>query len=111
MSISLEALEERWRGWEAGHGKRGWAPAEGAEREAIPFGWIQWKGTDVCMDVHCACGAFLHIDASFAYYIRCPHCDQLYRCGEFVQLVPVEALPPGVTAVVEPYPDEDVEDE
>jgi len=28
--------------------------------EGRPHGWVQWKGTDVCMDVHCACG---HIDA------------------------------------------------
>lgn len=21
-----------------------------------PNGWIQWKGTDVCMDVYCSCG-------------------------------------------------------
>ena len=24
-----------------------------------PHGWIQWKGTGVCMDVHCKCGVCL----------------------------------------------------
>jgi hypothetical protein len=32
----------------------------------LPHGWIQWKGTNVCMDVYCACGHHSHIDAKFA---------------------------------------------
>jgi hypothetical protein len=32
-------------------------------------GWIQWKGTDVCMDIHCECGTLSHIDGEFAYII------------------------------------------
>lgn len=38
-----------------------------------PHGWIQWKGTSVCMDVHCACGAHGHVDADFAYTLKCKH--------------------------------------
>lgn len=44
-----------------------------------PRGWIQWKGTDVCMDVHCSCGADLHIDGYFAYFVGCPECRRVYR--------------------------------
>lgn len=40
-------------------------------------GWIQWKGTDVCMDVHCKCGEHSHLDAEFAYYIKCPKCGSI----------------------------------
>lgn len=52
-----------------------------------PFGVIQWKGTTVCMDVHCACGAHLHADAEFMYYVECPHCRRLYALGFKVNLV------------------------
>jgi hypothetical protein len=54
-----------------------------------PRGWIQWKGTQVCMDVHCVCGEHTHIDAEFAYYVRCGSCRQIYRMGGDVRLVPV----------------------
>ena len=50
-------------------------------------GWIQWKGTSVCMDVHCVCGAHMHVDAEFAYYLRCPHCQRVYGVGAYVRLV------------------------
>lgn len=26
-----------------------------------PHGWIQWKGTNVCLDYHCVCGFFLFL--------------------------------------------------
>ncbi len=29
-------------------------------------GWLQWKGTDACMDIHCKCGTLSHIDADFS---------------------------------------------
>lgn len=35
-----------------------------------PHGWIQWKGTDVCMDFHCECGEANHYDGYFAYQIN-----------------------------------------
>ena len=50
-----------------------------AGSEAETF--IQWKGTDVCMDLHCPCGADGHVDASFAYFVRCPDCDTVYELG------------------------------
>lgn len=43
-----------------------------------PHAWIQWKGTRVCMDVHCACGHHGHVDAEFAYYVRCTACGRTY---------------------------------
>lgn len=44
-----------------------------------PSAYIQWKGTDVCMDFHCECGAGCHFDGDFAYYVKCPHCDQVWE--------------------------------
>lgn len=44
-----------------------------------PSAYIQWKGTDVCMDFHCKCGAFCHYDGDFAYIVKCPHCGTLWE--------------------------------
>jgi hypothetical protein len=52
--------------------------------------FIQWKGTVVCMDVHCPCGHHGHIDAGFAYYYQCPKCEQIYKCGDTIELSPVD---------------------
>ena len=50
---------------------------------------IQWKGTDVCMDVHCPCGEHSHLDAEFAYFVRCPKCAVSYKVGDTVTLTPL----------------------
>ena len=56
-----------------------------------PAGWIQWKGTDVCIDIHCKCGAHLHFDGEFMYYIECSECGTLYAAGQWIPLI---ELPP-----------------
>lgn len=43
--------------------------------------FIQWKGTEVCMDVTCPCGHHGHIDASFAYSLECPACGRFFDVG------------------------------
>ena len=58
-----------------------------------PHGWIQWKGTDVCMDVHCACGEHTHIDSSFTYHIKCGKCGQVYECDGHIKLHPMPFEP------------------
>jgi hypothetical protein len=57
-----------------------------ADRLDGPHGWIQWKGTEVCMDVHCECGHHGHIDGAFAYFYRCPSCDRIWAVGASVRL-------------------------
>ena len=57
-----------------------------------PHGWIQWKGTDVCMDVHCACGYMSHIDDEFVYMVRCPKCKAVYYVSPYVHLDKVESV-------------------
>ena len=44
-----------------------------------PHAFIQWKGTDVCMDFHCECGAHCHFDGDFAYAVKCPHCNTIWE--------------------------------
>jgi hypothetical protein len=65
-----------------------------------PHGWIQWKGTNVCMDVYCKCGAHSHIDASFAYYFKCSDCGAVYMCNGHIELIELEVEPD--SCVIEP---------
>ena len=58
-----------------------------------PHGWIQWKGTDVCMDVHCVCGVHSHVDADFLYNVQCPSCGRVYMCNGHIQLIELEEAP------------------
>ena len=44
-----------------------------------PSAFVQWKGTSVCMDFHCECGAFCHFDGDFAYAVKCPHCGAVWE--------------------------------
>lgn len=43
--------------------------------------FIQWKGSEVCLDFDCACGESGHIDAAFVYFVRCPACGAVYEMG------------------------------
>ena len=45
----------------------------------LPYAFVQWKGTNVCMDFQCECGANCHFDGFFAYTVECPHCHLVYR--------------------------------
>lgn len=65
----------------------GWERQNTAFIEGKPHGWIQWKGTDVCMDVHCQCGELGHIDADFAYYVGCKACGRVYMTNGHIELV------------------------
>jgi hypothetical protein len=66
---------------------------EEADREvrAGPHAWIQWKGTNVCMDVHCSCGNLGHVDDDFAYYVRCSNCGKLWAMCANVRMIEVIA--------------------
>lgn len=64
--------------------------AESVVRQPFPFTrpdgsdvemFIQWKGTEVCMDFHCPCGYGAHIDGGFAYFIGCAQCGAIYEMG------------------------------
>jgi hypothetical protein len=60
-----------------------------------PKGWIQWKGTDVCIDLTCKCGEGFHFDGDFMYHIKCPYCGQVYECGAWIKLFPLDFEPDG----------------
>lgn len=54
-------------------------------------GWIQWKGTDACIDLHCKCGYHGHFDGYFLYHYKCPICGTKYALGENVKLIELTA--------------------
>lgn len=44
-----------------------------------PNAFVQWKGTNVCMDFYCECGAQGHFDGYFAYTVKCQHCGTVWQ--------------------------------
>jgi len=60
-----------------------------------PHGWIQWQRTNVCMDVHCACGSLLHFDESYLFYVKCGDCQRTYMCNGHIELIEVRYDPGG----------------
>lgn len=52
-------------------------------------GWIQWKGTNVCIDLHCVCGHHGHFDGDFFYFYECPACNARYAVGQNIKLIPL----------------------
>jgi len=60
---------------------------DGEKWKGIPHGWVQWKGTDACVDLHCECGAHGHIDAEFFYHYECLSCGRKYALSGYVRLI------------------------
>lgn len=52
-----------------------------------PSIFIQWKGTDVCLDFYCTCGRQGHFDGYFAYAVRCSLCGKVWELPHTVRLV------------------------
>jgi hypothetical protein len=55
-----------------------------------PFGFIQWKGTDACLDLHCFCGTHAHIDDEFVYYWKCKDCGRMYALSDHIRLIELD---------------------
>jgi hypothetical protein len=60
------------------------------DQDDSPYGWIQFKGSNICMDFHCKCGAHGHIDADFAYAVKCGACGQVYEMSGHVEARPID---------------------
>jgi hypothetical protein len=92
-------LEDRDILWsESGASGRDTAPP-------LPMGWIQWKGTDVCMDVHCECGQLTHIDRDFLYFVRCGACGKAYMVSGFVKFIPLTPEEVNAAEDINPIPE------
>lgn len=53
------------------------------------YAFVQWKGTDLCADAHCECGARVHVCGDFMYFINCANCGKAYYMGSYVKLYEV----------------------
>ncbi len=58
-----------------------------------PSAFIQWKGTNVCMDWYCPCGSHNHVDDYFAYHVECPECHERFEVGCYMRLRPTDVTP------------------
>lgn len=54
-----------------------------------PMGWIQWKGTDVCVDLDCVCGHSAHLDGEFLYFYQCSNCKRKYGLSGYIRLIEI----------------------
>lgn len=51
-----------------------------------PSCFIQWKGTNVCIDLHCTCGKHFHFDGDFLYSWECYNCGKCWEMGTQVEM-------------------------
>lgn len=59
-----------------------------AETPDGPHAFIQWKGTDACLDIRCECGAQYHFDGDFCYSVECGECGARWSLVPYVRLIP-----------------------
>lgn len=48
--------------------------------------WVQYQGTDICLDLHCPCGRVSHYDGYGAYAVQCPFCEAMFDLPQSVPL-------------------------
>lgn len=71
---------------------------------AVGNGFVQWKGTDVCLDFTCLCNTGLHFDGDFAYAIRCWNCQRIWELPAYIPLKLVdESNAPHTVQDTEPH--------
>ena len=51
-----------------------------------PSAFIQWKGTEVCMDCYCPCGKQFHVDAAFTYAVGCRFCGRIFEMSSVIEM-------------------------
>lgn len=52
--------------------------------------WVQYKGTNLCADFTCSCGATGHLDADFTYSVACGVCRQVWVLPQTLPLTRLE---------------------
>lgn len=71
-------------------------------------GFIQWKGTDICIDFTCECGWLGHFDGYFCYTVRCGGCKRVWALPHTVRLIPENEFNREYHTPVDPDGDDDV---
>ncbi len=44
-----------------------------------PNTYVQWQGSDLCLDFNCPCGNWGHLDVGFLFALRCASCGRSWR--------------------------------
>ena len=87
-----EGMSQKW--WDIYQDARKRAGlSETGECQSEPSACLQWKGTDVCMDVYCDCGTHSHVDGDFCQFVICPACSRTFCCMPEIVLIEVENDP------------------
>lgn len=55
------------------------------------FVFIQYKGSEICIDMYCSCGKDSHFDGDFARYVRCPYCQKVWELNSHITTTEVPA--------------------
>ena len=56
----------------------------GKHPDDVPYGILQWKGTDACLDLRCECGELTHLDGEMGYVIKCVKCGRVFWVRPYV---------------------------
>jgi len=52
--------------------------------------FIQWKGTDLCMDYTLPCGCDDHVDGMFCYTIYCPTHNRAFDLDTRIRFIEID---------------------
>lgn len=61
----------------------------------MAYCFIQWKGTDVDMDLKCNCGVTSRVTGYLAYNIKCCVCGTIYKSSHKIELTELADTPDG----------------
>lgn len=51
--------------------------------------FLQWQGTNVCMDFYCKCGDTMHFDNYSLFFVQCSACKTKYIMSTYVRAIEV----------------------
>ncbi|MCP4990860.1 MAG: hypothetical protein GY928_33910 [Colwellia sp.] len=57
---------------------------------SAPYGFVQWKATNVFCELNCECGETSFYDGWFMYTVECPHCKAKYFVPFNIPLVKIQ---------------------
>ncbi|WVX88162.1 hypothetical protein SEA_LITNINMCQUEEN_106 [Gordonia phage LitninMcQueen] len=66
--------------------------------------FIQYKGTDICLDFRCECGAECHFDGYNANAMKCPRCKTVWLLPSVLPLIKADDLDEDKHGFDEPGP-------
>ena len=73
--------------------------------------FLQFKNTDICIDLFCDCGESSHYDGDFARFAKCPHCGQIWELPSMLTPARVTAEHPQFKFASEHHATAEADDE